>query len=62
MAADVGMSWERYLRTMPNYMKFVSYEVVWKLFTRLQHDVGLRVESSNLRDLPGGGSSRAYPP
>jgi len=61
-AADVGMSWERYLRTTPSYMKFVSYEIVWKLFTTLQHDVGLRTDSSNVPDLPGGGFSRRYPP
>ncbi len=43
-AGEIGMGWERYLRTMPNYMRFVSYEIVWSLFVRLQYDVGVRRE------------------
>ena len=31
-AEEVGLSWERYYRVMPNYMRFVSYEIVWRLF------------------------------
>lgn len=31
-AREVGLSWERYYRSMPNYMRFVSYEIVWRLF------------------------------
>jgi len=61
-AAEVGMGWERYLRTMPNYMKFVSYEIVWSLFTRLQHDAGLRRQGAGLRNLPGRGFSRRHLP
>ena len=37
-AEDIGMNWERYYRTMPNYMRYVSYEIVWKLFNRLKAD------------------------
>jgi hypothetical protein len=33
-ADDVG--WERYYKVMPNYMRFASYEIVWKLFNALE--------------------------
>jgi len=35
-AGDVGLGWERYYRSMPNYMRFAAYETVWKLFDQLQ--------------------------
>lgn len=38
-AEDVGLAWERYYRTMPRYMSFVSYEIVWKLFERIDEDI-----------------------
>lgn len=38
-ASDMGLGWERHYRSMPNYMRFVSYEVVWKLFENLQSAV-----------------------
>lgn len=38
MASEAGLGWERYYRAMPNYMRFVSYEIVWKLFIQLKMD------------------------
>jgi hypothetical protein len=38
MASDAGLGWERYYRSMPSYMRFVSYEIVWKLFVQLKMD------------------------
>jgi len=35
-AREVGLGWERYYRTMPNFMRFASYEIVWKLFGELE--------------------------
>jgi hypothetical protein len=34
--AEAGFNWEYYYRTMPNYIGFVSYEIVWELFQKLQ--------------------------
>ena len=35
-AENVGLGWERYYRSMPNFMRFASYEIVWKLFDQLE--------------------------
>lgn len=35
-AGETGFNWEHYYRTMPNYIRFVSYEIVWELFRKLQ--------------------------
>jgi hypothetical protein len=40
-AEQVGYGWERYYRSMPNYERFVSYEMVWKIFDRLEVEQGL---------------------
>jgi len=33
---EAGLGWERYYRSMPLFMRFVSYEMVWKMFDQLQ--------------------------
>lgn len=35
-ASQVGLGWERYYRVMPNFMRFVSYEMAWQIFDQLQ--------------------------
>ncbi len=35
-ATEAGFHWEHYYRTMPNYIRFVSYEIVWELFQKLE--------------------------
>lgn len=37
-AADGGLGWERYYKSMPQFMRFASYEIVWKLFAQLEAD------------------------
>ncbi|MCD6404417.1 MAG: hypothetical protein J7M19_01165, partial [Planctomycetes bacterium] len=38
-ASDVGLGWERYYRSMPLYMRFVSYEMTWRIFSRIDADI-----------------------
>lgn len=40
-AEQVGYGWERYYRSMPLYERFVSYEMVWRIFDRLEVDQAL---------------------
>ena len=35
-SGEVGPGWERYYRSMPHFMRFVTYEIVWSLFTDLE--------------------------
>jgi len=38
-AESEGYGWERYYRSMPNFMHFVSYDMVWKIFEHLQDEM-----------------------
>jgi hypothetical protein len=44
---DAGLSWEHHYRTMPNYMRFVSYEITWALFNRLTYDTSVRRDAAS---------------
>lgn len=46
-ASKEGLGWERYYRSMPMYMRFVSYEMVWELFEQIL------VDRSTVRGTPG---------
>jgi len=39
-AAEEGLGWERYYRSSRRYMQFVSYELVWEVFTKLGAPAG----------------------
>ncbi len=48
-ADAVGLGWERYYRSMPLFMRFVSYEMVWEMFDELEVQRALRMQMKRRR-------------
>ncbi len=60
-SSDVGLGWQRYYRSMPLYMRFVSYEMTWRIFARLDEDI-LKGRISARSAETSKGRTAAHPP